>query len=247
MMTMMMMIAIMLSTGLITGPGLSVVGWSMVATLMSVAGRSRRLSGPTSERASSASMWAIQASSSPHASRTCLPADGRGQGCRGRRGRSPRCLAVMRSWEPPRRAALARQNTMRESRGRTRNYFFPRSIRAGGRTYAVDRHPEPAPCVRPVASRRWSSRRRARRPPARRSGPAGKAGAAAAAPWACGSPCSIAAKSYVTSATPSSYTPAENGRVPKTGHRPPTRHQTLPFPSPKNASFEQDQNSLDYR
>ena len=30
-------------------------------------------------------------------------------------GRSPRCRAVMRSWEPPRRAAGPVQNTMRET------------------------------------------------------------------------------------------------------------------------------------
>ena len=55
--------------GPITVPGLSVVGWSMVASGVPAAGRSSRLSGP-SAAASSASTWAIRASSPPHASRT---------------------------------------------------------------------------------------------------------------------------------------------------------------------------------
>ncbi len=43
------------------------------------------------------------------------PGDGPGRGCRGRRGRSPRCRVVMRSWETPWRAAGPVQNTMREA------------------------------------------------------------------------------------------------------------------------------------
>ncbi len=48
--------------GPITVPGLSVAGWSMVAMGVAAAGRSSRLSG-LSAAASSASRWAIRASS----------------------------------------------------------------------------------------------------------------------------------------------------------------------------------------
>src|SRR6516165_7260755 len=53
----------------ITVPVPAAVGWSMVARASTPAGRSRRLSGAAAA-ASRASMWAIRASSPPHASRT---------------------------------------------------------------------------------------------------------------------------------------------------------------------------------
>src|SRR5262249_54011502 len=76
------------------------------------------------------------------------PAGGPDRGCPGRRGRSPRCRAVTRSWAPPRPGSGARWNTMRETGGGTVTFFCGRSGPAAGQ--AVDRHPEPAAGVGPV-------------------------------------------------------------------------------------------------
>ena len=97
-----------------------------------------------------------------------FPPGGPGRGCSGRRGRSPRCRVVMRSWEPPRRAAGPVQNTMRGT-GAEPVTVFSRSVRAGDRTCGP--LPPGANCGHtpsPSRQRRW--RRQARRPPARREG-----------------------------------------------------------------------------
>ncbi len=70
------------------------------------------------------------------------PAGGPGRGCRERRGRSPRCRAVMRSWEPPRRAAVPVRNTMRET-GAEPVTLFPVGQGHGGPSSAIRAHHPP--------------------------------------------------------------------------------------------------------
>ena len=99
--------------GPITVPGLSVVGWSMVA------GNARR-------RTVQQAVWAVGGGQQRldegdpglvprRTPRGRTAADGPDRGYRGRHGRSPRCPAVMRSCDPPRRDAWPVQNTMRET------------------------------------------------------------------------------------------------------------------------------------
>ncbi len=150
--------------GPIARPELSVVGWSLVASVMSAAGRSSRLS-VRSTAASSASRWTIRASSPPHASRTySRRRSGSGM------SRAAWKIASLSGRDAVMGASaagdLARPEYNARNRGRTRK-FISRSVRAGVRT--CGRSPPGANCGRtPSPSRRWRWRRRARRPPARR-------------------------------------------------------------------------------